>query len=78
MKTKTNMIKVLGLVTTVIGMAASLLSDWVSEQKMNERIDEKVNEALTKRNEEENRCVQLVWLFQRFCAAVRTDQRGRF
>lgn len=54
MKTKTNMIKVLGLVTTVIGMAASLLSDWVSEQKMNERIDEKVNEALAKRDEEEN------------------------
>ena len=52
MKTKTNMIKVLGLVTTVIGMAASLLSDWVSEQKMNEKIDEKVNEALTKRKEE--------------------------
>ena len=54
MKTKTNMIKVLGLVTTVIGMAASLLSDWVSEQKMNERIDEKVNEALAKRDEDEN------------------------
>jgi hypothetical protein len=54
MKSKTNMIKVLGLVTTVIGMAASLLSDWVSEQKMNERIDEKVNEALAKRDEEEN------------------------
>ena len=54
MKSKTNMIKVLGLVTTVIGMAASLLSDWVSEQKMNERIDEKVSEALAKRDEEEN------------------------
>ena len=55
MKSKTNMIKVLGLVTTVIGMAASLLSDWVSEQKMNERIDEKVSEALAKRDEEENK-----------------------
>ena len=52
--TKSNVIKVLGMVTTVVGMAASLLSNWVSEQKMNERIDEKVNEALAKRDEDEN------------------------
>ena len=51
--TKSNVIKVLGMVTTVVGMAASLLSNWVSEQKMNEQISEKVDEALAKRDEKE-------------------------
>lgn len=53
MKNKSNAIKVLGLVATLVGMGATLISDWVSEQKMNEMIDEKVNEALAKQKEEE-------------------------
>lgn len=51
---KSKMIKVLGLTASIIGVAATLLSDWVNEQKMDEKIEEKVNEALAKRNDEEN------------------------
>ena len=51
---KSKMIKVLGLTASIIGVAATLLSDWVNERKMDEKIEEKVNEALAKRNDEEN------------------------
>lgn len=46
---KSKMIKVLGLTASIIGVAATLLSDWVNEQKMDEKIEEKVNEALAKK-----------------------------
>lgn len=52
---KSKMIKVLGLTASIIGVAATLLSDWVNEQKMDEKIEEKVNEVvLAKKNDEEN------------------------
>lgn len=57
MKTKKTMIKVLGLTASIIGVAATLLSDWVDEQTMDVKIEEKVNEALAckeKENEEES------------------------
>lgn len=49
---KSKMIKVLGLTVSIIGVATTLLSDWVNEQKMDEKIEEKVNEALAKRDNE--------------------------
>lgn len=52
MNTKSKLIKVLGLTATVIGVAATLVTDWVNEQKMDEKIEEKVNEALAKRDDE--------------------------
>lgn len=52
MNTKSKLIKVLGLAATVIGVAATLVTDWVNEQKMDEKIEEKVNEALVKRDNE--------------------------
>lgn len=52
MSTKSKMIKVLGLAATVIGVAATLVTDWVNDQKMDEKIEAKVNEALAKRDEE--------------------------
>ena len=52
--TKSNLIRVLGAVGTIVTIAASLLSNWVDDQKMNEKIDEKVNEALAKRDEKED------------------------
>lgn len=53
MKTKkSRLIKVLGLTATIIGVAATLITDWVNEQKMDEKIEEKVNEALTKSDDE--------------------------
>lgn len=42
-------IKIIGLAATVIGLGANLVTDWADEQKMNDKIDEKVNEALAKR-----------------------------
>lgn len=48
-------IKVLGLAASVIGVAATLLSDWVNEKKMDEKIEEKVNEAVAEQIEEENK-----------------------
>ncbi len=49
-------IKFIGFAATIIGIGATLLSDWVNEKKMEEEIDEKINKALTERlgeNEEE-------------------------
>ncbi len=51
MNTKSKLIKVLGLTATVIGVAATLVTDWVNEQKMDEKIEEKVNEALATRDD---------------------------
>jgi hypothetical protein len=45
-------IKILGLAATVIGIGATLLTDWVNERKMDVTIEEKVNEALNKKDEE--------------------------
>lgn len=48
-------IKGIGIAATVIGMGATLIGDWVNEKKLDEKIEEKVNEALTKtENEEES------------------------
>ena len=46
------MVKILGIVATVVGMGATLLNDWVNEKKMDEKIDEKINEALANRENE--------------------------
>lgn len=46
-------VKVLGLVATAVGVGATLLTDWVNEKKMDEKIEEKVNEALAQRDEED-------------------------
>ena len=48
-----------GKIIKTIGIAfgVNILTDWVNEKKMDERIEEKVNEALAKRdseNEEES------------------------
>ena len=43
------MVKILGIVGTVVGMGATLLTDWVNEKKMDEKIIKKINEALANR-----------------------------
>lgn len=45
------LIKILGIAATVIGMGATLITDWVNDKKMDEKIEEKINEALAKRDE---------------------------
>ncbi|MCM1090084.1 MAG: hypothetical protein NC413_04520 [Muribaculum sp.] len=52
MRNKSSIIKVLGTVVTLVGLATNLLSDWVKDQQMNEKIEEKVNEAIAKRDNE--------------------------
>lgn len=53
MKDKSKMIKAIGILATVVGVGVNLITDWVNEQKMDERIEEKINEALAQRNEDE-------------------------
>lgn len=53
MNKKSTMIKLIGLAATVIGLGVNLVTDWVNEQKMEEMIEEKVNEALAKNEENE-------------------------
>ena len=45
-------VKVIGLLTTVVGFGVSILSDWVDEKKMDNKINEKVTEALEKQEKE--------------------------
>lgn len=47
------LIKILGLVATVVGMGATLLTDWVNEKKMEEKIDECINEKLAALSDDE-------------------------
>lgn len=47
-------IKGIGLAATIVGMGSSILTDWVNEKKMDDKIEEKVNEALAKRETEES------------------------
>jgi len=48
------LIKILGIGATAIGMGATLVTDWVNDKKMDEKIEQKVIEALTKINERES------------------------
>lgn len=45
-------IKILGIAATAIGMGATLITDWVNDKKMDEKITKKVTEAFTKIKEE--------------------------
>lgn len=42
-------IKGIGIAATAIGMGTTLITDWVNEKKMDEKIEEKVNEALAEK-----------------------------
>jgi hypothetical protein len=48
---KGNLIKILGTAATLVSMAATFVAGWVNDVKMDEKIAEKVNEALGKVNE---------------------------
>lgn len=47
-----NLLKVFGMVVTVIGFGATLLSDWVDEQEMKAEIKDEVARAMKQKNEE--------------------------
>lgn len=48
------LIKILGFVATVGGVAATLLTDWVNEKKMDEKIDEAINAKLAALDDEDD------------------------
>lgn len=47
------MIKIIGGAATVLGLLATVVGNWVNERTMEITIDEKIEQALTERNEEE-------------------------
>lgn len=46
-------IKGIGYAATAIGMGATLVTNWVEEKKMDEKIEKKVNEALANKEKKE-------------------------
>ena len=46
------LIKILGIAATAMGIGATLITGWVDDKKMDEKITKKVTEALTKIKEE--------------------------
>lgn len=48
-----NLLKIIGFVAALAGFGASMLGDWVNEKKMDEKIEEKVNNAIAEANNEE-------------------------
>ncbi len=47
-------IKAIGIGASVLGVGATLVGDWVNDMKMEETIEEKVNEAIAKMKENED------------------------
>lgn len=45
-------IKGIGLAATAVGVGATLVTDWVNERKMDDKIEQKVNECFAKREKE--------------------------
>lgn len=49
-----NVIKIISFVATIIGMGASLVTDWANEKKLDDKIGEKVAETLAKKINKES------------------------
>ena len=54
MRRKRDTIKLLAILATGLGFAATLLSDWANGKEQEALIEEKVNEARAKRDKEEH------------------------
>ena len=50
----TKIIKILGFISTIVGIGASLLSDYVQDKQMEEKIEECVDKKLNGTDEEDN------------------------
>lgn len=48
------LVKILGLIATVGGVAATLLTDWVNEKKMDEKINECIDAKLAALSDDED------------------------
>ncbi len=51
---KRNTVKFLAVLATCLGFTATLLSDWANGKEQEALIEEKINEALAKREENED------------------------
>lgn len=49
----TNLVKILGLVATIAGTGATLLTNWVEERRMEEKIDERIDKKLAELSDED-------------------------
>lgn len=43
-------IKIIGYIATIVGVGATLVTSWVNEKQMNEKIDEAVKQRLEQLN----------------------------
>ena len=50
MKKKSNLVSILGLIGTVLGLIAPVISDWARDKEIDEIIDKKVEAALKERS----------------------------
>ena len=41
-----NIVRIIGVAATVLGIGVTLVTDWVNDKRMDERICEKISEAL--------------------------------
>ena len=41
-------VKVLGVIGSLVGVGATLLTDWVNDKKIDQKIDERLSKKLTK------------------------------
>lgn len=53
MDNKIDIVRIIGVVGMVLGGAASLLSGWANEKKMEQTVEKKVNKALAERDKKE-------------------------
>lgn len=53
MKQKSKMIKLVGFAVTIIGVGVNLVSDWLDEQKMDEKIEEKTMKHLSRKTKKQ-------------------------
>lgn len=53
MSNRSKAIKIIGFAVTIIGVGVNLVTDWVNEQVMDDKIDEKVKAALAQKDEAE-------------------------
>lgn len=51
---KMKLVKILGVIVTTVGAAATLISDWVDDQKMEAAVEELVNKKFAEMMETEN------------------------
>lgn len=53
MSNRSKAIKIIGFAVTIIGVGVNLVTDWVNEQVMDDKIDEKVKAALAQKEKDE-------------------------